>query len=197
METEIEAKWLDIDKDAIRQKLTNAGAKLLAKERKMVRQVFDYPDMKLEKENAGWVRVRNEADKITMSYKQLNDRSLHGTKEITLTVDDFDKAASFLLAIGLESKSVQETLRESWELDGASIEIDTWTWIPPLLEIEAKDENTLRTVAEKLGLDFQKALHGSVETAYIAVYDVTENDVDHWPEMRLSEVPDWLQAKKR
>jgi adenylate cyclase, class 2 len=196
METEIEAKWLNIDKHSFRKKLQSVGAKLTSPERKMVRQVFDYPDMHLEKDG-GWVRVRDEAGKITMSYKQLNDRTLHGTKEVTLMVDNYDHARSFLYAIGLESNSIQETIRESWELNGAAIEIDTWPWIPSFVEVEAKSEEGLRRVAEILGLDFKDALHGSVETAYQAVYDVTEQEVDSWPEIRFSEVPGWLRAKQR
>lgn len=196
METEIEAKWLNIDKVALRQKLKDRGAKLITAERKMVRQTFDFPDMRLDKDG-GWVRIRNEADKVTMSYKQLHDRSLHGTKDVTLTIDDYDNAYSFLTAIGLQSKSVQETLRESWELDGVSIEIDTWPWIPSFVELEAKGEKELHRVAGALGLDMKDALHGSVETAYQAVYDVTEAEVDSWPEIRFGKVPDWLAAKKK
>ena len=196
METEIEAKWLNIDKDAIRQKLRSVGANLVTKERKMIRSVFDYPDMRLEKVG-GWVRVRDEADKVTMSYKQLNDRSVHGTKEVNLVVDNYENACSFLSAIGLAGNSIQETMRESWELDGSAIEIDTWPWIPAFVEIEAKSEQELRRTAKLLGLEFKDALHGSVETAYMAVYDVTEMDVDGWPEIRFGDVPSWLLAKKK
>lgn len=196
METEIEAKWLNIDKDTLRRKLKDCGAKLASAERKMIRHVFDYPDMRLEKDG-GWVRVRDEGDRITMSYKQLSDRSLHGTKEVNLTVNDYDHACSFLSAIGLEANSVQETMRESWELDGTAIEIDTWPWIPSFVEIEAKSEEDLDKVANLLGLHVKDALHGSVETAYQAVYDVTEADVDGWPEIRFSDIPDWLLAKKK
>ena len=196
METEIEAKWLHIDKDLFRATLHSVGAELVAQERKMVRQVFDFPDMRLENDG-GWVRIRDEADKVTMSYKQLNDRSLHGTKEVTLTVDNFGNAHSFLEALGLQSNAIQETMRESWTLDGASIEIDTWPWIPSFVEIEAKDERELFRVANLLGLDLKEALHGSVETAYQAEYDVTEAEVDGWPEIRFSEVPDWLAAKRK
>ena len=83
MQTEIEAKWLDIDLAKMRKRLLEVGAKLFAKERLMTRKVYDYPDKRLEK-IGGWIRVRNEGDKITLSYKQLNDRTVHGTKEVTV-----------------------------------------------------------------------------------------------------------------
>lgn len=196
MQTEIEAKWLDINHDNFRQRLLANGATRVHTERQMSRKVFDYPDDRLH-HVGGWVRVRDEGDKVTLSYKQLSDRSLHGTKEVTVAVDDFATTCLFLESIGLESKSYQETKRESWRLGEAEIELDTWPWIPAFVEIEAKSEADLRQTAKRLGLDMQDALHGSVETAYQAVYDVTEDEIDAWREICFSPVPDWLQAKKR
>jgi adenylate cyclase class 2 len=196
MQTEIEAKWLNIDIPEMRKRLIAAGATLEIPERLMVRSVFDHEDKRLEK-IGGWVRVRDEGNKVTLSYKQLNNRTLHGTKEVTLIVDDFDNTCTFLTSIGLVENSFQETKRESWKLGDTEIELDTWPWIPSFIEIEAKDEAPLRETAEVLGLDFAHALHGSVETAYQAVYDVSEEEIDNWPEIRFSEIPDWLESKRK
>lgn len=196
METEIEAKWLNIDPVVFRETLRAAGASLLVSERLMTRKVFDYEDHRLEK-IGGWVRVRDEGDKVTMSYKQLQDRTLHGTKEATVVVSDFRAACSFLESIGLVSTSYQETKRESWKLGDVEIEIDTWPWIPSFIELEAKTEAELKKAAAILGLEYSYALHGSVETAYQAVYDVTEEEVDSWPEIRFSEVPTWLKERAK
>ena len=76
------------------QKLKGINAKLIHPERFMIRECFDYPDSSLEK-IGGWVRVRDEGDKITMSYKQLNDRTLHGTKEVSVVVDNFNLTCNF------------------------------------------------------------------------------------------------------
>jgi len=112
MQTEIEAKFLNIDAGDVRGKLKKIGAVMQYPERLMKRKVFDFPDNKLDKEDA-WVRVRDEGDnKITLSYKKLLDRSLHGTKEITLDVSDFETMCDFLQACGFEIKSYQETKRE-------------------------------------------------------------------------------------
>jgi adenylate cyclase class 2 len=196
METEIEAKWLNIDTVAFRKTLHKVGASLVVPERLMSRRVFDYPDHRLEK-IGGWIRVRDEGDKVTMSYKQLNDRTLHGTKEVTVIVDDFDNGCNFLESIGLVGNSFQETKRESWKLGGVEIEIDTWPWIPSFVELEAKTEETLKDAAKILGLDYADALHGSVETAYQAVYDVTEEEIDNWAEIRFIDVPEWLVSKTK
>jgi len=196
MQTEIEAKWLNIDKEEYRNKLKQLGAELVHAERSMRRKNFDYPDNRLQKQG-GWVRVRDEGDKVTMTYKQLSDRSLHGTKEVNLVIDDFESGCQLLTAIGLQSYTYQETKRESWKLGEAQIELDTWPWIPDFIEIEAPTEALVREVATKLELDWNEALHGSVETAYQAVYDVTEEEIDNWREIKFIPVPDWLQKKIR
>ncbi len=195
MTTEIEAKWLDVNHSELRTTLKKAGAKLIHAERMMVRKNFDFPDNRLDKVN-GWVRVRSEGDKVTLSYKQLYNRTLVGTKEVSVEVSDFDDTCSFLESVGLQSKSYQETKRESWKIGAVEVELDTWPWIPSFVEIEAPDEAALRDVAEQLGLDYKNALHGSVEVAYQAVYDVTEEEIDYWKEIVFSEVPGWLEEKR-
>lgn len=196
METEIEAKWLDIDPNLLRKKLSKLGATLEHKEKLMKRKVFDFPDLSLEA-HGGWVRVRDEGDKITMSYKQLNDRTVHGTKEVTLKVNDFEKACIFLKDIGLESKSYQETKREKWILGDCEITIDTWPWIPTFVEIEAPNEKELQNISSKLDLEWKAAMHGSVETAYMNYYNVGEKEVDHWDTITFVPIPEWLEKTRR
>ena len=55
-----------------------------------------------------FARVRNEGNKIVMTYKCHHDNTLLGTEEINVEVNDYDSAIAFLGAIGLEAKAVQE-----------------------------------------------------------------------------------------
>ena len=196
METEIEAKFLAVDHTELRKRLLAAGAQCVVPERLMRRTVFDYPDKRLNA-TGGWVRVRDEGDKITLSYKQLNDRTLHGTKEVTVVVNDYDTTCQFLDEIGMHRDSYQETKRESWVLEGVEIELDTWPWIPSFVELEARSEQELKRAAETLELNWSEAMHGSVETAYQAVYDVSEEEIDSWETITFSPVPDWLETHKK
>ncbi|SRR6266568_1113113 len=173
METEIEAKFLAVDHDELRRKLHKLGAECVAPMRLMRRHNLDFPDRRLQKAG-GWVRVRDEGNKITMSYKQLNDRTLHGTKEVCVTVDSFEHAKALLEAFGLVSASYQETKRESWRLDGVEIELDHWPWTKPYVEIEAANEAALKTVVAKLGLDWGEAAFGSVDVVYQNEYAITD-----------------------
>jgi adenylate cyclase class 2 len=196
LQIEFEAKFLDIDKDKLRALLKKKGAKLVHKERLMRRNVFDYPDHRLEKKG-GWIRVRDEGDKITLSYKQLIDRTVEGTKEIFVNVSDFDAATKLLLEIGLCKDAYQETKREKWIFNNTEVTIDTWPWIPTFVEIDGSSEEQIKSVANKLNLDWTKALHGSVETAYQNYYDVSEQEVDSWEEITFIPVPDWLKQRKK
>jgi adenylate cyclase class 2 len=196
MKTEIEAKWLDIDHDEFRRRLKKLGARRVRPLTQMVRAVFDDKNKHLNKKS-GWIRVRDEGDKITMSYKQVNDKSLTGTKEICLTIDSFDSAVDFLKNIGFVQKSFQETRRESWELDGAEIELDEWPWLPTFVEIETKSQVKMAKIADKLGLNLSDAMHGSADFVYERYYDVTCDEVNSWPEIKFSETPKWLADRKR
>jgi adenylate cyclase class 2 len=193
MHTEIEAKFLDVDHDAMRRKLHELGAALVLPKRSMHRINYDLPSS----DKRAWVRIRDENDKVTLTYKQLNDRSLHGTKEVNLTVDSFDQAGAFLDAVGLKAKTDQQTTRESWNLDGVEIELDEWPWVKPFLEIEGPNEAAVRKAAAQLGLEWDRAVHGSVEVAYRAEYDVTDEEINTIPKIHFGPVPDWLEAKRR
>lgn len=196
MEIEIEAKFLNVDVNALREALERNGATLIHEERLMRRKNFDHPDSRLEK-IGGWIRVRDEGDKTTLAYKQLLDRTIEGTKEISVDVSDFDKVCDFLLAIGMENKSYQETKRERWELDEVEVTIDTWPWIPTFVELEGHSESKLQDVTAKLGLDWSNAMHGSVETAYQDCYDVSEEEIDGWEIITFVPVPEWLEIRKK
>ena len=124
MQTEIEAKFLAIDHGVMRKKLRALGAVCEQPNRLMRRKVYDFHDGRLRKERSGWARVRDEGDKITMSYKQLDDRSFQGTKEVNLVIDSFEQGDAFLRSLGLEVVSYQETKRESRRLGDGEVERD-------------------------------------------------------------------------
>jgi len=196
MKPEIEAKFLDVDFDTVRAKLRELGAECVQPMRLMRRKNFEHAEGRSEKPR-GWIRVRDEGDKVTLAYKQLDNRGIDGTKEVSVEVSDFNATVSLLNAAGLKKTSYQETHRESWVLNGVQIELDEWPWVHPFVEIEAPDADALYAVAEQLGFDKSRALHGSVEVMYIREYKVTEEEVDGWPEIVFSPTPPWLAAKRR
>ena len=196
METEIEAKFPDINPNFLRIKLKKSIAVQIHPEVLMRRKTFDYNDRRLYK-TKGWVRVRDEGDKVTLSYKQLNDRTLYGTKEVMVIVNDFERTCEFLIAVGFEVKSYQETKREKWKLNDVEITIDTWPWVPTFVELEGSSEKIIMETSKLLGLDWKNRIHGSVEPIYQMHYDVTEKEIDSWKLISFTPIPNWLLAKKK
>lgn len=190
IQPEIEATFINIDKDQLRAQLKELGATLLQPETLMRRTIFNINDH-------SFVRVRDEGNRITMSYKRLDKLSLSGMKEICLDVNNYDDAINFVKVCGLKSKAIQETLREEWELDGVELDIDTWPWLPTFAEIEGPSEAAVKSVAEKLGLEMADALYGSVDEVYKIYYDVTNQDINYCPEIKFTDAPDWLASKRR
>ena len=134
MNNEIEAQFLDINKNEIRKKLKQIGTKLVRPEVLMRRIVFDVGPHQ-------FARVRDEGDKIVMTYKNVSDdKSIMGTKEVNVVVDNYENAILLLKSCGLEEKAEQESLREVWILGEVEICIDEWPWLPPFIEVEGPSE---------------------------------------------------------
>ena len=190
MENEIEAQFLDINKDDVRSKLKEIGAELEKPEVLMRRVVFYTGEH-------SFARVRDEGDKIVMTYKNISDdHSILGTKEVNVQVGDYDDAILLLKGCGLKIKARQETKREIWRLGKVEICIDTWPWLPTFMEIEGPTEKSVWETASKLGFEKDQAKFGSVDTTYQYYYGIKPDVVNlHTPEISFDmEPPEW--AKK-
>lgn len=164
MQTEIEVKFLDVDFEKVRAKLNEAGAHLEQPMRLMRRSLIEEPHHAAVH---GFIRIRDEGDKITMTYKQRDDVSaMHGTKEVEVVVSDFDATIKLFEAAGWPPVTYQESRRETWRLGDAEIVLDEWPWIPPYIEVEAPSEESVRKASEKLGFVWSEALVGSVDSIY-------------------------------
>ncbi len=177
MEIEYEATFTNINKDEYRKKLEGIGAKLLKSEFLQKRVVFELP--KGHEIKGGWLRVRDEGDKITMSLKIVDGNKIENQKELCLRVDNFEHATEFLISIGCTKKGYQESKRELWVLNGVEITIDEWPFLEPYLEIEGKSEKEVKNVSEKLGLDYSTAMFCAVDTIYSKKYNLPENVIDN------------------
>jgi adenylate cyclase class 2 len=181
MDIEYEAKFLNINKDKIRTKLKEIGAKLVQAEVLQKRVVFELP--KGHEIKGGWLRVRDESDKVTMSLKVVDGEKIKNQKEICLEVDNFDEAVAFLLSIGCIKKSYQETKRETWASDDIEITIDEWPFLEPFIEIEGGSEEKVKLFCEKIGFDYSKAIFCSVDTIYNLKYGVPFEVVNQVPQI--------------
>lgn len=176
METEYEATFLDVDKDKIRARLKKAGAVLVKSEFLQKRVVFNLP---AGYDGKSWLRVRDEQDKITMSYKCAGTDKIEDQKEINLVIDNFEKGEEFLEKVGCRKKAYQETKREIWNLDGVEICIDEWPFLEPFVEVEGKSEEQVKSISKRIGFDYSKAWFCSATLIYNKKYGVSCEIIDN------------------
>lgn len=182
---EFEAKFYPVVKAEIRQLLQAKGAKLIRPEFLQRRVTFNLPGQQ-HKPNT-WVRVRDEGDKITLSYKQVASAKIEGQQEIQLIVGKFTQAIELLTKLGCEQKAYQETKRELWQFDNAEITIDEWPFLEPFIEIEAGSEQLVKDAAAALGFDYTQAMFGAVDVLYTKKYQITAEQINqHTPEITFS-----------
>lgn len=190
MAKEIEAKFINIDKSQVVKQLEKLGAIKVFDERLLRRCVYKLP---IEKEGA-WARIRDEVDKITMTYKRVVNQSLDGVEEVELIIDDFDKGRSFLKSIGLLEKAYQESKRMRYVIESVEFDIDTWPALNPWIEIEAKTEEDVKKYAKLLGFKWEDAMFGSADLVYEKIYNIDADWINNrCPFLKFDDLPPELQ----
>lgn len=190
MQQEIEAKFLRVDPDAIRAKLTALGAHCEQPMRLMRRAMFDHPDGRNQKsiklgKHSQKLRVRDEGDKVTITYKASNDSNY--VHEVETTVGSYQEMTKILEAVGFVIYTYQESRRETRKYKSVEVVIDEWPWLTPYIEIEGPDEISIKTAAKDLGFDWDNAKFGSVDTVYMDQYKKMKitDSVGELPEARF------------
>jgi len=188
MGKEIEAKFINIDKDLTIKKLNDIGAVKVFDERLLRRYVYNLPTVK----NSTWIRVRDEVDKTTMTYKRIIEKSLDGVEEVELVIDNFDNGRDFLKSIGLIEKAYQETKRLRYTIENGNVEfdIDTWPALEPYIEIEASSKEQVKKYAKLLGFDWNTAMFGSSDFVYEKMYKVDADWISNkCPILKFDKLP--------
>lgn len=176
MKIEYEATFPNINKKEIKKRLRKSNAVLVKKEFLQKRSVFNLP--KGHEIKGGWLRIRDEGDKISMSMKIIDGNKIENQKEICIKVDSFKQAELLLISIGCKKKAYQENRREIWELNNVEVTIDEWPFLEPFVEIEGTSEESVRKASELLDFDYKKALFCSVDTLYRKKYNLSEKRIN-------------------
>ncbi len=153
---EIEVKFLDVDPKEMGKRIEKLGGK--QEFDRLYRVItFDYPDLRLN-EQAAWVRLRDEGDKVTLAYKQRQGVGGKGQNDASMlehevVVSNFEATAQIFRSIGLIEKFNEEKRRIRYRLDGVELDIDEMPLIRPYLEIEGKSWAQVDEIIKKLGLN--------------------------------------------
>lgn len=146
MHTEYEVRILEIDVPKMRNKLEELGAKKRGTYFQK-RYVYEFnPHIE-----GKFIRLRTNGEKTTLTIKHHYDRQkIGGTSELETEVEDFDTMHKILQELGYKPQCYQENKRETYDLNGVEIDLDTWPRIPTFMEIEAQDKETVLAYADKL-----------------------------------------------
>lgn len=161
METEYEVRVLNIDVDKVINILENIGAKKIGSYFQK-RYVYDI----VKGENDRFVRVRDNGEVVTITYKDKRIRTISGTKELEIEVNDFQKAKELLNNLGFTDGPYQENKRVIYKLDDTEFDFDTYPNIPTYLEIESKDEATVNKYIKLLDLENNEQTCDSIMKIY-------------------------------
>lgn len=156
MKTEYEVRVLEVDVEEMTKKLLELGAEKIG-EYEQKRYVYDI----LPAQEGKWIRLRTNGTKATLTYKDIVSKTIDGTKEVEVTVDDFEATNELLQRSGIVHKNYQENRRIQYSLDGVEIDFDSWPQIPTYMEVEGKSEEEVQSMLEKLEVQKDKitALH--------------------------------------
>ena len=180
MKTEFEIKFLKINKDKIREKIKNLWWKCVKKETLMKRVVFDNPV-----KNKSYVRVRDEWDKITCTYKEIVENKnwnldINSVKELETEIQDFNVMVWIFKNLWFLEKAYQESYREIWIINNEiEFMIDEWPWLFPFVEIEWENEYLVKKYSDLLWFNYSQWIFWAVDEVYFKelwiARDVTNN----------------------
>lgn len=174
---EIEARFLEINKEDLLAKLKVLGAKDLGET--LLKEIIFYdPKLKMLTDRE-FIRLRTSRGKTTLTYKHHKERTVDGATEIEFEVNDAKSAEAFLEKIGLPAYRHQEKKRHTLTLDGVTIDIDTWPRIPTYVELEGPSEQALKTVAQKIGFDWKDAIFDDARAIIEERYHIPVGSL-HW-----------------
>ena len=194
MPKEFEAKFLNIDITSIKKKLRENGATKVHDPMKFYRLIFKRCEEAGDK--PGFVRIRDEGKKITMTTKIFNDKKFPEECEISIC-ESFEKGCEFLRAIGIEEKSYQETIREKWRHDLAhEITFDIVPGLPIYMEIDCTSEDNLNKLVSLLGLDKSNMKYGSFDKTYTEYYDIPSVIIHKTPSLTFKDVGAQIKPNK-
>lgn len=152
---EIEVKILEINPEEIKKKLLDLGAKRIG-ENKFAATIFDFEDGRIRKRGE-LLRLRKIGDKVELTYKskEYKESDFKTAEEFETTVTDFNDMLKIFEKLGLKQTMYYEKIRESFKLNNAKIEIDTYPKIPTFIEIEAPTEEEVEKTVKILGFDMK------------------------------------------
>ena len=173
MNTEVEVRILNIDKDELISKLEKNNAKFIG-DWHQIRYVYDFKPINPNK----WIRLRTNGVDTTLTIKEVKDKTVEGTKELEITVSSLETTHQILEKLGYKRRSIQENKRIRYILNDVEIDIDTWPGLNTYVEFEGNSEELLKEVITLLGYDYKDAITDNAQDIYMSM-GYTQEDLNN------------------
>ncbi|MGQ4809728.1 hypothetical protein NKDENANG_03153 [Candidatus Entotheonellaceae bacterium PAL068K] len=176
---EIEVKFILEDIAAMRPRIVAMGARLTTPRTYESNVTFDTPDQHLKRHNR-LLRLRCDQRHV-LTYKEPAATAAPDFKvrrEYEVEVSDFAHMHTILESLGFTPAMRYEKYRETFTYQHAEVLLDE-TPLGAFLEIEGS-QDTIRTIATQLGLDFASRLtasYGGIFEAVCAAYKLSITDM--------------------
>jgi adenylate cyclase class 2 len=162
---EIEAKFYISDLDGIRARLQNLEARLIQERILETNIRFDLPDGGLRSEGRV-LRLRQDTEaKLTYKGAGTNEQGVLSRTEIEFSVEDFEKAKSFIEALGYQKLVCYEKYRTTYDLNDCHIMLDELPY-GNFVEIEGENIESIQTTAHNLNLKWDAAIPASYQMLF-------------------------------
>jgi len=178
MKTEVEARLLEINVQNFKDKLEKANAEFIG-DWLQLRYCYDFSPVNPN----SWIRLRTNGKVTTLTIKDVTSKKIDGTRESEIEVSDFAVTDEILNKMGYFARSKQENRRIQYKLDGVEIDIDFWPLIPTYAEFEAGNEEQIKKVCEKLGIEFNDLTSLDVSS----IYEQYGYNINNTPMLELEE----------
>ena len=172
MHTEVEERVLEVDVNKLVKKLEELNATFVG-DWFQKRYVYDFHPAR---ENE-WIRLRDTGKNVTLTYKNVEENTIDGTKELEIEVSNFEDTNQMLNILGYERRAYQENKRIRYILNDVEIDIDSWPLIPTYVEFEGKDIESVKKVEELLEIDKEKITNLNCQSIYEQIYNIEVNDI--------------------
>jgi adenylate cyclase class IV len=192
---EFEGRVLDLNLDEFYKKLKACNATKLNDLTLYRRSVFKLCDIE-----RGFVRVRDEGDKITMTAKVYKYPKFPIESELSIH-DTFEHGQDFLRSLNLTEKAYHETMREKWSIPKSStnkkqlceVAIDRIPGLPLYAELECKTEADLKKTCNLLGVNYKDLGFGGYGNVYNHYYGISLNEINNViPKLTFNNIRDEL-----
>lgn len=170
MNKEIEARFLDVNKEELIRKLQEMDA--TDKGESLLSEIIFYDGENKWPSEGRFVRIRSSKNGTTVTYKHNQAQTIDSATEVEFSTSEPRQVENFLEHIGLTAFRHQEKKRHTFIKHGVTIDIDTWPNIPTYVEFEGPSEKDIEAVAKMSGFTWADAVFDDARKIIESRYNI-------------------------